>query len=132
MNFFLLANSIIYFLDNDFNKWIKFIYSNKFDRKKIHSKVNIFQYCFSNQLNWIKYKDTNTVIENVNIYKIEDLDLEQFLKNTLKLKNVDAYKRVHPTTHDHYSRYYNNESIKLVETHYKDDIEYFDYKFEYI
>lgn len=119
-------------IDNNFNNWIEFIYSNKFDRKKKHGVINIFNYCFCNQLNWVKYKDTNNIIENVNIYKIENLNLDKFLKNTLKLNKVDAFKRVHPTNHKHYSQYYNNKSIKLVDEHYKDDIEYFNYKFELI
>lgn len=118
-------------IDNDFNNWIEYIYSNKFDRKRKHGMINVFKYCFCNQLNWVKNKDTNNIIKNVNIYKIENLNLDDFLRNTLKLKNVDAFKRVHPTKHKHYSNYYNINSIKLVEEHYKDDIEYFDYKFEY-
>jgi hypothetical protein len=40
-------------------------------------------------------------------------------------------KKVHIINHKHYSQYYNNKSIKLVEEHYKDDIEYFNYKFEF-
>ena len=30
-------------LDNDFNNWIEYIYSNKFNRMKKHSAVNIFK-----------------------------------------------------------------------------------------
>ena len=33
-------------IDNDFNKWIKFIYSNKFNRKRKHGVINIFKYYF--------------------------------------------------------------------------------------
>ena len=117
-------------IDNDFNNWIEYIYSNKFDRKRKHGMINVFKYCFCNQLNWVKNKDTNNIIKNVNIYKIENLNLDDFLRNTLKLKNIDAFKRVHPTQHNHYSNYYNSNSMKLVEKHYKDDIEYFGYKFE--
>lgn len=118
-------------IDNDFNNWIEYIYSNKFDRKRKHGEINVFKHCFCNQLNWIKYKDTNYIIKNVNIYKIENLNLDDFLKNTLKLNNVNAFKQVHPTKHKHYSNYYNSNSIKLVEKHYRDDIKYFGYKFEH-
>ena len=41
-------------IDNDFNMWIEFIYSDRFDKNRIHSDVNIFTYCFCNQLNWLK------------------------------------------------------------------------------
>jgi len=118
-------------IDNDFNNWIEYIYSNKFDRKRKHGEINVFKHCFCNQLNWIKYKDTNYIIKNVNIYKIENLNLDDFLKNTLNLNNVNAFKQVQPTKHKNYSNYYNNNSIKLVEKHYRDDIKYFGYKFEH-
>lgn len=124
---FFSGNKII---DNDFNKWIKYIYSDNFNRSKTHSCVNIFDYCFSNQLNWIK-DSKNNIINNVNIYKIEDLNLDDFFKNTLYLKEYDIKKRVHPTEHKHYSKYYNQESIDLVYNHYKEDIVYFGYKFYY-
>ena len=116
-------------IDNDFNKWIEFIYSSKFDRKRIHSAVNIFNYCFSNQLNWVKDENGN-IITNTHIYKIEDLDLEHLFKNILKLKTYDAKTKVHPTKHKHYSYYYNEKSIELVRKHYSDDITYFGYDYE--
>ena len=115
-------------IDNDFNNWIKYIYSEKYDRSKIHSKVNIFKYCFSNQLNWVKNNDGN-IIENTHIYKIEDTDLNFLFSSILKLDNFNVKKKVHPTKHSHYSNYYSDNSIKLVEKHYSDDINYFGYKF---
>lgn len=117
-------------IDDDFNKWIQYIYSSKFDKTRIHGGVNIFTHCFSNQLNWVKDSDNN-IIKNINIYKIEDLDLDFFLKNTLGLSNVDSETRVHSTKHNHYSNYYNDESIKLVKNHYIEDIEFFGYQYQY-
>ena len=52
-------------------------------------------------------------ISNVNIYKIEDLELEDFFRNTLNLSNINCTK-VHPTKHKHYSYYYNEKSIQLI------------------
>lgn len=115
-------------IDNDFNNWIEYVYSEKFDRNRIHSAVNIFKYCFSNQLNWVK-NDKGCMIENVNIYKIEDTNLEFLLKDTLKLTNIDVETRVHPTNHNHYSNYYNEKSKELVRKHYQEDINYFNYNF---
>jgi hypothetical protein len=114
-------------IDNDFNHWVEYIYSDKFDRSRIHSAVNIFIYCFCNQLNWLK--ENNQIISNINIYKIEDLNLEDFFTTTLNLSNINC-RRVHPTKHKHYSYYYNEKSIQLVKEHYKEDIEYFGYKYE--
>ena len=47
----------------------------------------------------------------------------------MKLSKYDTKKLIHPTKHTHYSNYYDNTSIKLVTEHYKEDIEYFQYKF---
>ena len=70
-------------IDDDFNKWIEFIYSDSFDKTKIHSGVNIFTHCFCNQLNWIKNSkgelmNINNILRLENITKIED-----FLINTV-------------------------------------------------
>ena len=116
-------------IDNDFNKWIEYIYSDEFDKKKKHSEVNIFKYCFSNQLNWIK-DENGKLLENTHMYKIEDLDMDDFFKNTLNLSGF-VNQKVHPTQHAHYSTYYNQKSIKLVEEHYMDDIVFFNYRFDY-
>lgn len=116
-------------IDNDFNKWIEYIYSDNFDRTRIHSAVNIFDYCFSNQLNWISDKNGNII--NINkILRFENNELYDFFKNTMKLKNINTNKKIHPTKHNHYCYYYNNKSIELVKKHYSKDIEYFNYNFE--
>jgi len=116
-------------IDNNFNSWIKYIYSNSFDKKKNHSGVNIYKYCFSNQLNWIK--DNNENIININkILKFENNELDNFFKNELKLKKYNIEKKIHPTNHEHYSKYYNEESIELVRKNYQEDINYFGYNFE--
>lgn len=116
-------------IDNNFNSWIKYIYSKSFDRNKKHGDVNIYKYCFSNQLNWIK--DDNENIININkILKFENNELKDFFENELKLKKYNIEKKIHPTNHEHYSKYYNKESIELVRTHYQEDIDYFSYNFE--
>ena len=115
-------------IDTNFNKWIEFIYSKKFDRRRRHSKVNVFEHCFSNQLNWL-YID-GVIPEELKIYKIEEVCLKTVLED-FGLENVDVNTRVHPTDHDHYSIYYNKESKTLVARHYSKDIEYFNYEFEY-
>jgi FkbM family methyltransferase len=115
-------------IDNDFNNWIEYIYSSSYDKTKIHSCVNIFKYCFSNQLNWVKDSNDN-IIENINIYKIEELDLKDFFEKKLNLHDFDSDTRIHPTKHRHYSYYYNEKSKNLVSQHYQEDIDYFGYKY---
>lgn len=118
-------------IDNDFNKWIEWIYSDKFDRKRVHSAVNIFNYCFSNQLNWLK-DDTGKIINNNKIIRFENMktELPELFIKTMKLKKINLLKKVHPTKHSHYSTYYNDTTRELVAKHYSEDIKYFNYKFE--
>lgn len=116
-------------IDNSFTNWIKYIYSDKFDRNSIHSGVNMFKYCFSNQLNWIKNKN-GELMKVDKILRFENLktELKSFLTDVLQLNHVNT-SMIHPTNHTHYSDYYDDESKKLIEMHYKDDIEYFNYSF---
>ena len=116
-------------IDKSFTNWIKYIYSDKFDKSIVISGVNMFKYCFSNQLNWIKNKN-GELMKVDKILRFEDLkeELRPFLENVLKLKHIDT-SIIHPTNHTHYSDYYDEESKKLVETHYQDDINYFNYNF---
>jgi hypothetical protein len=116
-------------VDGSFTNWIKYIYSDKFNRQLIHSDVNIFNYCFSNQLNWMK-DDSGRMLQVDKILRHEEMNetLEPFLRNILKLKNINL-SRVHPTKHTHYSDYYDTESKILVAEHYQEDIEYFKYKY---
>lgn len=120
-------------IDNDFNNWITWIYSSQFDRTRIHSAVNIFDYCFSNQLNWLK--DSSGEIININkIIRFENMktELPELFIKTMKLKKINLLKKVHPTKHEHYSKYYNDTTRELVAQHYAEDIKKFDYKFENI
>ena len=113
-----------------FKDWIKYIYSDKFNKHKMHSAVNMHKYCFSNQINWLL--DDNGNIININkIIRFENLEKElyPFLKDTLGLHYIITGK-VHPTIHNHYSEYYDEETKQLVENHYQKDIEMFGYKFE--
>lgn len=116
-------------IDTNFCNWIEFIYSKKFDRKRRrHSKVNVFEHCFSNQLNWLYLN--GVIPDELKIYKIEEVCLKTVLEN-FGLDNVDVNTRVHQTEHGHYSRYYNEESKRLVASHYAKDIEHFNYEFVY-
>ena len=123
---FFSGNPII---DNDFNSWIKYIYSNNFNRNRKHGVINIFKYCFCNQLNWITNNNGDLLKIN-KIIRFENNELKDLFQNILKLKKINLDEKVHPTNHKHYSNYYIEETKLLVEKHYKQDIEYFGYKFK--
>jgi hypothetical protein len=90
-------------------------------------KKNMFP---NNTLNGFFKKD-NELIAN-KIYKLEEMD-EAFeelnSKLNLNLKNTFAKNS---NTYDHYSLYYTKESYEYVKLKMKSDIEYGNYKFEYL
>lgn len=115
-------------IDDNFKEWIKYIYSENFDRSRLHGVINVFKYCFCNQLNWISDSSGNLI--NIDkIMRFENDELEDFFKNTMKLDKINTKQKIHPTKHNHYSEYYDEETKLLVEKHYKKDIEYFGYTF---
>lgn len=115
-------------IDNDFNRWIEYIYSEEFDRTRKHSGVNVFNHCFCNQLNWLK--DSNGKLMSINrILRYENNEYDHLYANILKLSKYDSSTIVHPTNHSHYSQYYTAKSIELVSKHYQEDLDFFSYKY---
>ena len=117
-------------IDNNFNNWIKWIYSPDFNITRKHGVINIKKFCFSNQLNWIS-NSKGDIYPNVKIIRFENIknELEDLFKNVMKLEKINLETKIHPTKHKHYSEYYNNETKNLVADHYSKDIEYFNYTF---
>jgi hypothetical protein len=120
-------------IDNDFNKWISWIYSPEFPLIRKHSSINIFRYCFNNQLNWITDNSGN-INENVKIIRYENINKElyKYFKDIMKIEYIDLETKIHPTKHSHYSSYYNEKSIQLVKKHYILDINKFGYTFDLV
>lgn len=104
-----------------FPDWIKYIYSDKFPRKNMHSKINVYYHCFCNQVDWL---DDD---HDVKIFKLEDMvEINSFLiQNDVKPINV----KIHSTTHPHYREYYDDETREAVARHYSKDISSFGYEF---
>ena len=67
--------------------------------------------------------------ETVNIIRFENFEkeLRQVLdKYTIKC----SIPKINTTVHEHYSKYYDNETRAIIENLYKDDLEQFGYTFE--
>ena len=79
-------------------------------------------------MNWLK-DDNEDLIKIDKILRYEKNEYDELFGSIIKLSKYDTKKLIHPTKHTHYSDYYDNISIKLVTEHYKEDIEYFQYKF---
>ena len=121
-------------IDTDFNKWVKWVYTdfdrNKKDRGKL--KFNMYKYHFTEQLNWFRDTDGNRL--NVdNILKTEELtskmpELAKLYdwKNVTPIVNVTTNKKVA----DKITDVINNESIDLIGEAFKGDLEEFNYDFE--
>lgn len=106
-------------ISESFNKWVsgEFLKKDMYDGHKIP------------QIKWI------TDEENDKIIKLDYLGrFENFEKDFNKLcENLDMDLKLphhNATRHDHYSVYYNEESIEIVTKIFREDIEYFSYKFE--
>lgn len=119
--------------DNDFNNWLRWIYSDKFDRSTLLGETNLFDYWFTNQCNYFKTKDRKAQYRMDNILKMEDIDtkIEPFFNNVLGITRISDPKKPinHSGGRDHYSHYYNQESIDLVAKYFNEDIEMFDYEY---
>ncbi len=121
-------------VDLDFNKWVKWVYTD-FDRKKADRgkcKFNMYKYHFSEQLNWFKDKEGNML--NVdNILKTEKLteQMPEIAKRYGWKKyehqvNVTTNKEVADNIHD----VINQESIDLIGEAFKEDLEAFGYAYK--
>ena len=124
-------------IDDDFNNWVKWLYSDKFDRNTQLGvpgrKLHIWNKQFTNQTNFFKSADFKTQYNIDKIIRVEDFEeeLAPFFENVLKIPPPDPKTKVNATKRrDHYSTFYNDESKALVEKWFADDIERFNYSFK--
>ncbi len=116
-------------IDKDFNKWIKWTYSNNYDRSKTRKGLNLWRYVFNNQLNWFKSSDNEDYKIN-KIIKMENLDDEIVpLARELRMKRVFKGRENAQRYDIPYTQVYNQESIDLVAKHFAEDIKTFDYTY---
>ena len=114
-------------IDKDFNKWIKWSYSDEYDRNRIRKGLNLWRYVFNNQLNWFKSAD-NEDYKVDRIIKMEDLDDEIVpLAREVGMKRVFRGRENAQRYDTPYTQVYNQESIDLVAKHFAEDITKFDY-----
>jgi chondroitin 4-sulfotransferase 11 len=112
----------------DFSNWIKYIYSDEYKgiNLKHQGTLDNVKYHFGSSLRWAM-DENNTIIAD-KIIKFENIDVE--LSNLFKGYNYNkVITKNNSTNHKHYRDYYDEESRKLVEENFKEDIEYFGYKF---
>ena len=117
-------------IDKDFNKWLKWTYSNNYDRSKTRKGLNLWRYVFNNQLNWFKSSD-NEDYKVDKIIKMEDLDEEIVpLAREIGMKRVFKGRENAQRYDIPYTQVYNQESIDLVAKYFADDIKTFDYNYQ--
>jgi len=121
-------------IDSDFNKWVKWVYTdfnrNKADRGEV--KFNMYKYHFTEQLNWFK-DDAGNTLKVDNILKTENLTkqmndiAERYgFKHTIIRTNKTQNKEIRD---DIYS-VINQESIDLIGEAFKGDLTAFEYDYE--
>ena len=117
-------------IDNNFNRWIKWVYSDKFDRNTMRKRLNLWRYIFNNQLNWFK-SDDGTDYKLDKIIKMENLDRELIpLAEELGMKRIFKGRVNFQKKRPIYDQVYNQESIDLVAKHFAEDIKTFDYTYQ--
>lgn len=110
-----------------FKDWIKYIYSDRFDRSQtVHTLIDI-NFHLGTQLNWIVDRGGKIIVSKV--LRFENLKKDWKYVTDILGKDVKLNLR-NATNHKHYSCYYDSECIKLVEKNCKRDLDYFGYKFE--
>ena len=77
-----------------------------------------------------KFVEEGYKVTAVDILKYEKNEYDPLYRDILKLSKYDSSTIIHPTNHEHYSKYYSQKSIYLVSKHYQEDLDYFDYNFD--
>jgi len=102
--------------ENSFNDWLKTAYNNL-------DKLNINM--FTNQIDWFKYNgkvyDSAYMIHFEYFYKIPEI---------LSVTGINIKPgHLNKSVHEDYKKYYNLNSIQLIEKHFRKDLEHFGYRF---
>jgi len=107
---------------NSFEEWIKFVYNTRDNLVFKNNGDNTPKY--QQMLDWgfdgEKYVDYFIKIEELSEEKLNEVGLD--IKYTHTKSNT--------STHSHYSIYYNDTTKEIVRNMHKEDIQYFNYKFE--
>ena len=107
---------------NSFEKWIKFVYNSRDSLVFENYGNNTPKY--QQMLDWgfdgEKYVDYFIKIEELSEEKLREVGLD--VKYTHTQSNTSK--------HAHYSTYYNDTTKEIVRNMHKEDIQYFNYKFE--
>jgi hypothetical protein len=98
---------------------------------------NLFKYVIDKYINPLRYyicttENSDLTIEIDKILKFENLNNDfRELLNDLKIEK-EKLPFINKSNHEHYSYYYNNELKKLVYNKFKEEIDFFNYKFDNI
>jgi hypothetical protein len=120
-------------VDTDFNRWVKWIYTD-FDRNKKdrgRDRWNMFKYLYTDQTNWFKDEDGNTLKVD-NLLKTEELtkNISQIAEQYGWDNYLVTVNKTKSSVPDYYEETYNQESIDLVAKYFSEDITQFKYDFE--
>ena len=108
--------------NNSFSDFIKYIYEKREDLVFYNDGDNTPKY--QQMLEWAN--DGDKYVDH--FIKIEELSKDK-LKN-IGLDTNYTHSVSNSSKHNHYSTYYNNTTKALVQQMHKDDIKFFNYKFE--
>lgn len=100
--------------------------------KNTHHELDMLYYMYGSSLRWIKDEAGEIMADK--IIRFENLtELELILEDygyCGKLPKINTGEEQNtPRQHHDYRKYYNELSIKLVTENFKEDIDYFGYRF---
>ena len=109
----------------DFNNFCYFIEKQKIDNITITNKTNYNH--FNNQTKWILDTNETPIVDYIGRFEsiVDDMNII-FDKLSIPMTKI---KKLNGTSHKEYKTYYNNNTRKIIEKIYKNDIEYFGYGF---
>lgn len=111
-----------------FNEWIKYIYSDEYNNLNLKHQgtLNNIKYHFGSSLRWVIDDKYNIMVDK--IIRFENLN-DELIELFKEFGYNEVFYKNNSTSHEDAHKYYNEESKQLVSEHFKEDIEYFGYKF---
>ena len=104
----------------EFQDWVRLAYMEKNNKYYDNPKM------FMPQMDWLSDNNSNILVNFIGRFENFESD---FAEVCAKLKISSTLPHLKKSTRMHYKEYYNSETAEIVGELFKNDIEYFNYKY---